>query len=203
MITLEKLALANEGLPVINYERFNKKSGKKESTDYVQVHTRVDAFRSMCPGGSILTEFIVLEEDRAVCKATVRDEDGHVLATGHAEERRSGQMANSFVEVCETSSVGRALGFLGVGIKTGIASAEEIQHAEEAAEKERIEAVARQEIGEFRAGCLAQELENRGIPEDFILGLYKVPELSKLTERMHSNIGDNWKNIEKLYKERK
>ena len=202
-ITLEQIALANESLPTIKYERFNKKTGKTESSDYVQVKDRVDAFRSMCPAGSIITEFIALDDERAVCKATIRDADGHVLATGHAEERHTGLMAASYIEVCETSAVGRAIGFLGIGIKNAIASADEIKQADAAAEAERIEAVARQEIGHFRAGCLLQELDNQGIPKEFICDLYKVKELHNLTERQHSNIGENMKKIKKLYEDSK
>ena len=54
-----------------------------------------------------------------------------MLSTGLAQEDRSSSMINktSFVENCETSAVGRALGFLGIGIESSIATAEEVSMA--------------------------------------------------------------------------
>ena len=64
-------------------------------------------------------------------KATISDENGVVLATGHAQEKESSSFINktSFIENCETSVVGRALGMCGIGVDVSIASAEEVQNA--------------------------------------------------------------------------
>ena len=58
----------------------------------------------------------------------IRNKDGNVVSTGYAQEEKATGFVNetSFVENCETSAVGRALGFLGIGIKDSIASADEL-----------------------------------------------------------------------------
>jgi hypothetical protein len=63
-------------------------------------------------------------------KASITDEAGNVVATGHAEEIRGATniLKTSAVETCETSAIGRALGVLGLG-GTAIASAEEMELA--------------------------------------------------------------------------
>lgn len=114
-----------------------KKANKQLETvaikgkDYVQVSERVKAFRSVCPGGSIETEMILFESGRVIFKATVKDEEGRVLSSGYSEEKEGSSMINktSFVENCETSAVGRALGFAGIGIDASMASAEEVATA--------------------------------------------------------------------------
>ena len=53
------------------------------------------------------------------------------MATGLAQEKENSSFINktSFVENCETSAWGRALGNLGIGIDTAVASAEEVKNA--------------------------------------------------------------------------
>ena len=57
--------------------------------------------------------------------------NGNVLATGHASEKDGSSFINktSALENAETSAVGRALGILGIGIDSSIASAEEVGNA--------------------------------------------------------------------------
>ena len=99
--------------------------------EYVEVNQRIKAFRSICPGGSITTE--MLSNDNGVCvfRATVCDENMQILGTGTAYEKETSSFINktSYIENCETSAVGRALGMCGFGIDTSIASAEEVQNA--------------------------------------------------------------------------
>lgn len=104
---------------------------KIKGKSYVMVKDRVIAFREGFRLGGVLTEMLKLEGDLCVFKATITDEDGRILATGHAYEREGSSMINgtSFIENCETSAVGRALGFLGIGIDDSIASAEELTNA--------------------------------------------------------------------------
>ena len=56
-----------------------------------------------------------------------------LLATGHAYEVNSGRGVNatSYIENCETSAVGRALGMLGIGSTDSIASADEVMNAQQ------------------------------------------------------------------------
>ena len=65
-------------------------------------------------------------------KATIYYPDGRIASSGHAKEDMDGSRINqrNHVENCETSAVGRALGFLGIGISEGsIASYEEVANA--------------------------------------------------------------------------
>lgn len=120
-MTYEEIKKANQQLDTVNIK------GK----DYVQVNDRVKAFRSVCPGGVIETEMVYYEGGRVMFKATIKDQDDRILATGYAEEKEGSTMINktSFIENCETSAVGRALGFAGIGIDGSMASAEEVATA--------------------------------------------------------------------------
>ena len=66
--------------------------------------------------------------DSIIIKCVIRNKDGNIVSTGYAQEEKTTSFVNetSFVENCETSAVGRALGFLGIGIKDSIASADEL-----------------------------------------------------------------------------
>ena len=66
--------------------------------------------------------------DSIIIKCVIRNKDGNIVSTGYAQEEKTTSFVNetSFVENCETSAVGRALGFLGLGIKDSIASADEL-----------------------------------------------------------------------------
>lgn len=99
--------------------------------DYVDVATRIQAFRQIYPEGRIQTEMLSNENGIVVFKATVNAEDGRILATGHASENQNASMINktSYVENAETSAIGRALGNLGIGSTQSIASVEELTNA--------------------------------------------------------------------------
>lgn len=103
---------------------------------YTTVDSRVEFFREKFPQWSLETEYPVLDLDKGVCvcRAVVKDENGKVMADGFAHEWQSkpGSMVNktSYIENAQTSAVGRALGFIGIGINgMGIATAEEVQVA--------------------------------------------------------------------------
>ena len=119
-----------------NFEQLQKANGSIKTTnvqgkDYAEVNQRIKAFRSLCPGGAILTEMLSCENGVCIFKATICDEDMRVLGTGTAYEKEGSTFINktSYIENCETSAVGRALGMCGFGIDTSIASAEEVQNA--------------------------------------------------------------------------
>ena len=98
---------------------------------YAEVNERIRVFRMLFPNGTISTDLVTLENGLCIFKATAMNEEGQVLATGHAYEREGKGMINStsFIENCETSAVGRCLGMLGIGIDTSIASYEEVANA--------------------------------------------------------------------------
>lgn len=101
--------------------------------EYVQVNERVRAFRTHpdFANMSIETSIIDISEKRVVMVAKVLDSNGLVRSTGHAEEvqTNSGVNSTSFIENCETSAVGRCLGFLGIGVDSSIATSEEVGQA--------------------------------------------------------------------------
>ena len=95
---------------------------------YALVNSKVMGFRAMYPEGRIVTMKMGDDGTRCDFRAEVWDGD-MLLATGHAYELRTGGgpvNKTSYVENCETSAVGRALAFLGIGADTAIASAEEV-----------------------------------------------------------------------------
>lgn len=99
--------------------------------EYAEVNQRIKAFRMLYPTGSITTEMLNNENGICVFKATITDGIGCVLATGTAYEKENSTFINktSYIENCETSAIGRALGIAGFGIDTSVASAEEVQNA--------------------------------------------------------------------------
>ena len=102
--------------------------------DYAEVNQRVKAFRMLFPQGYIKTDLISNDGEVGKRTCVIRAEVGigdMVLATGTAYENEGTGNINrtSYVENCETSAVGRALGFLGLGIDVAIASAEEVKNA--------------------------------------------------------------------------
>lgn len=134
-ITYTDIEKACEGLKVTPIERYNKKTGKKDTKEYVDVAQRVKAFRRVYPQGFIKTEFVRLEGGFCVMRTTAGyyDDNGTamVIATGTAQESQDANMINktSYIENCETSAIGRALGMAGFGIDGGIASADEMESA--------------------------------------------------------------------------
>ena len=98
--------------------------------EYVQVNERIIHFREHHPELRLTTEILSSVNGVCIFKATVWD--GEVaVSTGHAYEKEGSTFINktSYIENCETSAVGRALGNLGIGIDTSIASAEEVGNA--------------------------------------------------------------------------
>lgn len=143
-ITYEDLLKANENLPTVPIK------GK----DYVQVNERVKAFRQICPSGSIQTEILEMDNGKVTMRATITDGEGNILGTGLAQEDQSSSFINktSYIENCETSAVGRALGFVGIGVDGSMCSAEEL-----------VNAVTNQQISKKDVGILKGICERKGL----------------------------------------
>lgn len=125
-MTFEEIKKANESIKPMNIK------GK----EYAPVNERIKAFRMVYPEGQIITDIVKDDGDVIVCKATVYSAPLCILASGTAEEVRGSSNINrtSALENCETSAVGRALGFAGFGIDTSVASYEEVENAKLRAE---------------------------------------------------------------------
>ena len=102
---------------------------------YIEVNERLKEFRTnnLYKGYSLESDLVQLDNGVCTFKATIKDETGRVIATGFAQEKENSSFINktSFIENCETSAWGRALGNLGIGIDTSIASADEVLNAME------------------------------------------------------------------------
>jgi hypothetical protein len=100
--------------------------------EYITVSERIEKFYAKFPQGRIITTIIEhsAETGFILIRAEVYREPDDALpaATGHAYELKSAGhvQAGSYVEVCETSSVGRALALLGFEVRRGVASREEV-----------------------------------------------------------------------------
>ena len=119
-------------------EKANKalKTTDVKGKDYVEVNQRVKAFRMVYPMGFIQTEILEHDAGKVMMRAEVgfyhNGTEKVILGSGMAFELQSASFINktSYIENCETSAVGRALGMAGFGIDASIASAEEVQNAQ-------------------------------------------------------------------------
>ena len=115
------IAIANETI----------KTTDIKGRDYAEVNQRIKAFRMVYPEGTIITELLSNENGVCIFRAVVSNDEGKVIGTGTAYEKEDSSFINktSYIENCETSAVGRALGMCGFGIDVSVASAEEVQNA--------------------------------------------------------------------------
>ena len=103
--------------------------GKK----YILVSDRVLFFNESYPNGSIETELVKFSDGIVVTKTTVTPDvkNPDRRFTGYAQEKEGDGYINktSALENSETSSTGRALAMMGIGVIDSIASVDEINKA--------------------------------------------------------------------------
>ena len=176
---------------------------KIKGKDYVMVNERIKAFRNNFKGFSLETEIIDITSESCTMRAVVRDETGRIIATGTAQEWKQSSNINStsYVENCETSAWGRALGNLGIGVDTSICSAEELSFAltnqKATEEREQLEKSEKQATKNFQKDIDSAEpiitkatleklntliAEMHKSPEQ-VARAYKAKALSALTEK--------------------
>lgn len=107
--------------------------------DYVLVKDRVLAFREKYPEGIINTILVSPHDSNKIvirAEISIREGQGanklsYLVATGHSQATVGDGYINttSAMENAETSAVGRALAFLGIGVIESVASADEINKA--------------------------------------------------------------------------
>lgn len=187
MKTYEDLKQANESIQTTDIK------GK----DYAEVNQRVKAFRMVYPEGTIETELTYNENGLCIFRAYIRTDDGKLLGTGTAYEKENSSFINktSYIENCETSAVGRALGMCGFGIDTAIRSAEEESNAEMQQEQLKTEDISNQKISEVKVKALEARCKSDGVAVEKLLELYKVKTLADLTEKKFANIHEHWDKI--------
>ena len=207
MITAETIKSVNERVKKIEVKGKN----------YTCVAARISAFRELCPVGAISTEILSLADGVVTMKTTITDENGKILATGMAQEKETSSNINktSYIENCETSAVGRALGMLGIGSDEQMASAEEVANAinnqnkqandqsqqkqapaktqEEAAKKE-LKTIDNDKIIPLRKMFVAYKFE-----EANLLAYYHIEKLEQMTNSQYADFGKKWKILVKQW----
>lgn len=174
--------------------------------EYAAVAERIRAFRKVLPEGFIITKIEKLEDGFVLISAAVGyyDEAGepHTLGSGMAYEKEGSSNINrtSYIENCETSAVGRALGMAGFGLLGDVATADEVNRAREILDEQRTEDLRKQKIGPLRAVSLRRQLGKYEVEDETIFQLYKVRDLSELTEQQHQNIIEHMKDIVAIQK---
>lgn len=189
--------------------------------NYAEVAQRVAAFRKVYPNGSIETNIDKLEG--GLCVMTARISDGEILlATGHAYEKETSSQVNktSYIENCETSAVGRALGFCGFGVATNVASKEEVENADaqqEEAKKSQERDIQKKvdsldlvteeckdkTLTDAQKINLRKILVDYGIPEGFVLEQYGVKTIDKLTQTQGYLVKSHAETFKAKYEESK
>lgn len=168
---------------------------------YIEVNQRIKAYRMVYPNGTIRTKLAKLENGICVFMAEVTNNDGDIIATGTAYEKENSTFINktSYIENCETSAVGRALGMAGFGIDTSVASAEEVANAIENQKEDKKVIMATEKQKELiRNMFTTNEIKN-------ILTELKKSKLSELTVKEASDLiskkkqeaeADNWTDMQ-------
>ena len=179
-MTFEDIQRANEHIRTTDIK------GK----DYAEVNQRIKAFRMVYPEGFIRTELIRLTDDgmcifKARCGCYIESKryenvglEEIILGEGTAYEKEDSSFINktSYIENCETSAVGRALGMCGFGIDTSICSADELGNA--LAQQE-----ANEPITEAQVQNVLKLAKEKGSEIADICKYFKVNELSDMTAK--------------------
>ncbi len=171
MATFEEIKRANDSIRTTNIQ------GK----EYAEVNQRIKAFRMVYPDGFVQTHLESLQDGVCVMTAAVgyytENGDAIVIATGTAYEKEGSSFINktSYIENCETSAIGRALGVAGFGIDTSVASAEEVQNA--MLNQNKVST-----IGPDKVAALSMLIDETGTDTVKICEAYKVNSLPELTE---------------------
>ena len=173
--------------------------------NYSEVNQRIKAFRMLYPQGFIRTQLLSNEPDAngkrvaiMLAEAGYYDSDEEremVLATGMAYEKEGSSFINqtSYIENCETSAVGRALGMLGIGIDTSVASAEEVQNA-------MMQQTANEKLNKAELAAVKKAIENNGYKEDKICDFFQIKTLEEMNVGQLRQFNDM---VEKNKKEEK
>lgn len=191
MITFEDLKKANDSIVTTEIK----------GNQYAAVSQRIKAFRMLFPTGMIATDIISNENGVCIIKATVGflNENGErqVLGTGIAYEKENSSFINktSYIENCETSAVGRALGMCGLGIDSDVASYDEVATA-------TVNQEAEKPISAEQKKALTKMMKEDNIPDGYICELYSVGDIKELTVRKFTNLVSNWEACKTKYAER-
>ncbi len=180
-IKFEDIQKANETINTTNIK------GK----EYAEVNQRIKAFRMLYPQGSIITEMAENKDGTCIFRALIKDTSGNILGTGTAYEKENSSFINktSYIENCETSAVGRALGMAGFGIDTSVASAEEVANAITQQDSEKL-------IDKKMVDSLNKAIENAKIQDEIVemvLSQYGYTSTNEIKIKDYMNIVNDFK----------
>lgn len=175
----------------MTFEELQKVNETLKTTDvkgkpYIEVNQRIKAFRQLYPEGFIKTEILSNENGVVVMKAIVgwytADGSEIVLATGTAYEKETSSYINktSYIENCETSAVGRALGMIGFGIDTSVASAEEVENAISGQEQMKQDEIKAQKITALDLKAIKNRYPKKE-QQDNIMEYFGIQKLEDMT----------------------
>lgn len=191
-IEFEDIQKANDTIKTTGIERRDK-DGNLVVKNYAEVNQRIKAFRMVYPTGTIETEMSSNENGVVIFRANVYDNEDRLLATGTAYEKENSTFINktSYIENCETSAIGRALGIAGFGIDTSVASAEEVQNAinnQEVNDKPKTSKKTSKVV--MIQDTQKEMIKNKFTPEEIKAYLEEInkPKLSALTVVEASNL---------------
>ena len=91
----------------------NEHMMKLKGKDYLQVAWRLVWFREDHPDWSINADCLEQDQEHAIFKAVICDENGIQKSSGHGSESK--RDFGDFLEKAETKAIGRALAMLGYG----------------------------------------------------------------------------------------
>ncbi len=145
--------------------------------EYIPVTERVKEFRRLYPDYKLITEIVHYDDNSVIMVAKIYDQDGKMVANGHAQEDRNASNINktSYVENCETSAVGRAIGMLGIGIDASMASAEEVANAVDRQE------TLKQKVNKNCISSLKMLADEKGSDFSSILSYYDLEKVEDMT----------------------
>jgi hypothetical protein len=132
---------------------------------YVEVNERIKYFRKHFKGWALTTEFVELTDEKCTIKAAILDDKGCLISNGVASETKGSSFINktSYIENCETSAWGRALGNLGIGLDVAIASADEVLNAK--AQDKKNDAKTSKPVGKITMNVRVLENMLKGIAD--------------------------------------
>lgn len=189
MIKFEDIQKANETIITTDIKGKN----------YAEVNQRIKAFRMVYPTGTIETKLISNENGVCIFKAVVGfiDENNNliILGTGNAYEKEGSSFINktSYIENCETSAVGRALGMAGFGIDVSIASAEEVQNAIQQQDDLKSQDLGEKLLSQSEISILQRTVEKYKKTETDVISIlakYGYKDFKEIKKKDYAKIGN-------------
>ena len=182
--------------------------GKK----YAEVNQRIKAFRMLYPEGFIETNILSLQDGVCVMRTevgyyfTTYNEETektsvqrYVLGTGTAYEKEDNGPVNktSYIENCETSSVGRALAMCGIGVDTSISSAEEVENAINQQENNEKKKLEEEKLHQELESNLDKLIAKNNIDYDKLITMYGKYDIHLMSNKQLQHAIDNIDKFEK------